>query len=606
MGVDRLSSAPLLGTEAVDARTPPLRQRIQIAAWGSTRSDLWATSVVVVALVVAAALSWKAWGDISIDTGYDMLAAKRVAGGDLPYADFQYFYGVLPLGLLALAFVVFGSSIGVAVGFGLVVASLIVLGTYVMVRCVAGPLRAAIAAALVVGPAFAATNNSYVMPHTVSATVGTLLLIWLVIVVSRWVITLNAAYALVAGALIGCLALTRPEFWAAGVAGSTLLLAVRWRSHVLRRNEVIAVVLPAIAVPGIVLGAFLTQMSANALVFENLWPRAQLAAGSDVVLRIHAPLTVGSFVSLGGALLAYLALCAALVLVATGARHMPRKQHVVALTVALAFAFGIGLSRPETARFYLNYAYKWIPLGVGLVAFVVGVRLLVQRSTPTAERQIDAFVLVALSVLASMYYAVFLPLGPIAQPAVYFMPFMAYFLVRLHLDFLGSRFDARALGTVWLLVVAIVGGAVLLRDGWRERPVTGPGGSIGAPVSEREGFQAAVNWIDSSSASGDKVLIAPQLAILSFLADRPAPHLRQLNLIPSALPTPADERAVIARLDDERVRVALIDRRPYPAYGYAGFGTGFYFEIEDWLKREFRRDATFVAGGRQLEGWVRR
>lgn len=579
----------------------------RVSAWVRAHPDLSALSLVGLAVLVAAGVSWRSWGDISIDTGYDMLAAKRLAAGEIPYVDFQYFYGALPLGLLALVFVAFGSSIATAIGFGLVVATLIVFGTYAMVRCVSGAANAALAAGLVVGPAFAATNNSYVLPHTVSATLGTLLLLGLVLAVSRWAHTDRLQPALLAGGLLGCLVLTRPEFVAAGAAGLALLLVLRWRNGLLSFREVVAVVVPAVVVPALVFGALLTRTSPGELFFENLWPRAQLAAGSNEVLRIHAPLTADSFARLGGAAAAYGGLCLALVVGSRILRRLGPRVAVTLTAAAVVLAAAVGLMRPETVRYYLNFAYEWIPFGALVAAAFIGGRLIPRRSTATPERQVDAVAVAVLAVLAATHYAVFLPLGPVAQPAVYFAPFAAYFLVRLHLGSVARRMDARALGAVWLVFVATAGGAILLGDGWSEKLVNGPGGALAAPASESAGLQKAVTWIDATARPGEPVLIAPQLAIVSFLADRPAPQLRQLNLIPSALPRPADERAVIERLDDEHLRVALIDTRAYPAYGYAaGFGTGYYFELDRWLRREFRLDATFATGDRQLEGWVRR
>src|SRR5688572_13967791 len=60
------------------------------------------------------ALTWGTWGDLAMDTGYDLLAATRTAAGEAPYADYVYFYGPAAPYLLGGVFAVFGTSIEAA------------------------------------------------------------------------------------------------------------------------------------------------------------------------------------------------------------------------------------------------------------------------------------------------------------------------------------------------------------------------------------------------------------------------------------------------------------------------------------------------------------
>jgi hypothetical protein len=63
------------------------------------RVELLGPAVVALGFAALVVLTWGAWGDLGHDTGYDWVAAQRVAGGDLPYADFPYIYGPLGVGL---------------------------------------------------------------------------------------------------------------------------------------------------------------------------------------------------------------------------------------------------------------------------------------------------------------------------------------------------------------------------------------------------------------------------------------------------------------------------------------------------------------------------
>ena len=73
------------------------------------------------------------------------------------------------------------------------------------------------------------------------------------------------------------------------------------------------------------------------------------------------------------------------------------------------------------------------------------------------------------------------------------------------------------------------------------------------------------------------------------------------------LPTPADQDGAIARL--ARVRLAVIDRRPFSEYGHGAFGTTFDQRIAAWLRRDFVRVDVLRGAGpesRTIDVWTRR
>jgi hypothetical protein len=115
--------------------------------------------------VVLAALSWGAWGDLTMDTGYDLLAASRTADGELPYVDYEYFYGPLGPLLLGGIYAVTGAAVWPAAALGLVLAAAATVLTYRLARRFAGAWPAAAAGALVACAALSSANNSFVLPH---------------------------------------------------------------------------------------------------------------------------------------------------------------------------------------------------------------------------------------------------------------------------------------------------------------------------------------------------------------------------------------------------------------------------------------------------------
>ena len=73
---------------------------------------------VVAVSVLFAVITWNRWGDLWLDSGYDLVAAAKVSHANAPYIDYDYWYG--PLGPLVLrrGQLVFGIGIGPAVAAG--------------------------------------------------------------------------------------------------------------------------------------------------------------------------------------------------------------------------------------------------------------------------------------------------------------------------------------------------------------------------------------------------------------------------------------------------------------------------------------------------------
>src|SRR5256885_16704009 len=69
--------------------------------------------------IALATLTWGTWGDLGRDTGFDLVAGSRVAHGQLPYADFPYYYGPIAPYVLGLAAFLGGGGLGPAAGAGL-------------------------------------------------------------------------------------------------------------------------------------------------------------------------------------------------------------------------------------------------------------------------------------------------------------------------------------------------------------------------------------------------------------------------------------------------------------------------------------------------------
>jgi Dolichyl-phosphate-mannose-protein mannosyltransferase len=556
-------------------------------------ADTIAVAGLAVVAVALAAVTWGTWGDLDSDTGFDLIAGARVADGDLPYRDFTYYYGPLAPALMGLVSWIAGTGVGPAVGLGLVVAVAIVAATYTLARSFVDPLGAFLAAAITAVVAFTPNNYSYVLPHTLGATLGTLVLLAFLLCLARFVRAERPGWLAAAGASAGLVALTKPEVTAAALAAAVAWLLVRGRSV----REAALLLGPALAIPLAVYGAFLAFLSPHTLLFENLWPREELAAGGDTMLRARMPMTLESFAKAGGRFLLYSAGAAALVLYARAIDRSGRRAWLLAGGVlAAALLVTVAAAKPDGLRDGFYYAWGWIPAGaIVAIAYVLRRRL---GALPLAAA-------VALAVVAATTYAFTLH-GWRPQMSVYYAPLAAILLVRLHLVELARTRTAYRVGALWVAFLAAGGAYLAMNEAARETAtVRGPGGSLAEAPAEAALYQRALDEIGARTAPGDPIFVTPLMTGLYVLSGHDSP-LRQISSLPTALPTAADERDAIARLDRARVRLVITDSRSWKGYGHTTFGDSFQRDVAAWVERGFKR-ATTIRGAddRTLQVWVR-
>ena len=86
--------------------------------------------------------------------------------------------------------------------------------------------------------------------------------------------------------------------------------------------------------------------------------------------------------------------------------------------------------------------------------------------------------------------------------------------------------------------------------------------------------------------------------------------LPDINLLPGTLAGSGKEQAAIARLQADRVRLAVIDRHSFVAFGQTSFGASFDGVLDRWIRAHFRRVAAYQTGldveSPWIEIWVRR
>jgi hypothetical protein len=573
--------------------------------------DLLAGGAAALFALVLLAATWGTWGNLNQDTGYDAVAGARLADGEVPYVDFLYYYGPLGPALAALAVLVGGEGFGPQAGLGFVLTALILAGTYLLARKQSGPLGAFLATALVAAVAFIPANFSYVLPHTLAATLGTLALLGLLLALAQATAAAGRGWLLAIGAAAGLSTLTKPEYVLAAAVAIVAWLVVRRHASTSPWRDAALVAAPAVAIPLVVYGPLAIAAGVGDLLFENLYPVDTLAVGGDAILRNRMPMTVSSFAELGVRFALYAAAVAAMVIVAPLIARGGRTRVVGIVLVALGvLALFAGLAaNPEAVRHGLQFVYGWVPLGAAAFAVWIVLRERRSESPWSADAQLTFACTVVLAVLSFTHYNGFFLHSAQSQMAVYYAPFVAVLLARLHLVEVARGRAAVLVGAAWLLFLVAAGAVLTLSDASDETAtVHGPGGSITAPASDAAAFQGAVDAITANTQPGEPILAAPFLTSLYVLAERPDP-VSAIVLQPGTYPTAADEQAAIAEFERDGVRFAITSRRTLVEHDQTTFGDSFGRELDAWIRRNFTHVQTLSGSGSEplvLDVWIRR
>jgi hypothetical protein len=581
--------------------------------------------------ILLAVLTWNRWGDIWLDTGYDLVAGAKISHANAPYIDFDYWYG--PLGALVLGAVyeVAGIGVGPAVGLGLVLAAALIGGGYALARRLVGAWTAAAVGVLVAAVAFSSSNVSYVQPHTFAAPFGMLCDLAALACAVRFASTGARRWLVAAGVVVGLAATTRPENFgvaALAVGGWLLVAAVRSAD---RRRAVVDIAVTAGVALAVLLGAYGAFMvagaihgglSVDALIHENLFPRGLLDESVGVVYSQLAPMTPASFAKLAGKVVLYGAGIGALVgaarLIARGG--LLRTATLAALGLAAVAFLAVLVGRPDTLRHYLKFVFGWLPAGSAAAAAWLAWTAIRRRDREWGPRaQLE--LLLALS-LVGFSYSAYALYGPYPNPnfpqqTAYAMPVIATFLAWVHVRVVPATGLAdprilRRLGTAWIVLLAVGCAGLVVHDARQETVmVHGADGTMAASATDGPAYQAAVDVIQRQTRRSEAILLAPQMTALYVMTGRHEP-LAPLSLLPGALDSDAAQRAAIKAMDDQGLRLAIVDRRPVVRYEHGTFGVEYDRLVGAWLRKNFTHTMTLrgpsVGGAepRILDVWLRR
>jgi hypothetical protein len=587
------------------AAVPVSRGRVRVA----TLTDAVALGCLAVLCLALVVLTWRTWGSVPEDAGYDLSAAARTAHGSLPYADYTYSYGPIAPLLLGGLFAALGVNLAVAEALGVVLAGATVLATYGLARQRMAVLPSALAAAVVAPVAFSSGGGSPifndVLPHTFSAPIAALCTLGVLAALTAFVVRGRTALLVPAGVALGLTAVARPEAAVAPLAGILVWLALRaWAERRVRPalRDGSSVALPALLVSVAGYGPFLLAVGPRTLLWKNLYPVDLLRAGGNTVISGSAPFTAHSVLVLAGFGALYALVTGVCIALGRGGPWLIAAGAGLLCLAALAARAGGGAN--GALHHVTDLAYRPMTL-IALVAVALAARPALRRGKVwPAASQADLLLAVFLLAASIRTYALFAP----GSDAIYAFPLAAIVVVRLHVSLPASTRTRRA-GAAFIALAACAVAALGVRDAQRASyRVQTPHGAFRTTVAQGLPFTAALRTIERDTRPGDAVLVAPQLQALEVLSGRRS-ALPQLSLLPGALADAAAERQAIARLDAAGVRVAVLDRRALREYGNGAFGSTFDRVLHTWVTTHFQRVATVSGSGErplQLDIWERR
>jgi hypothetical protein len=237
----------------------------------STRRFFWlGLTLVALAFVFAAAISWRRWPDLIVDFGGQLYIPWRLANGAVLYRDIFYFAGgPFSQYFNALLFKIFGTSF-----LTLIVANLtLVAATLILIyRRFAAATDVLTATTICLGIVLifafnqytAIGNYNYIAPYSHEVLHGLLLSIIAVTLLSDWLTQGKIRYACAAGFCGGLVFLTKPDVFVALAAACLVAFIVDFATR--RRIDFAAKSLGAFLLAGIVplLGFFFLFSSAEA------------------------------------------------------------------------------------------------------------------------------------------------------------------------------------------------------------------------------------------------------------------------------------------------------------------------------------------------------
>jgi len=570
----------------------------------------WAGLVPAAAAFLAMTLmSWRRWGDVLVDFGFQLYMPWQITEGKALYRDGGWMFGPLSQYYDALLFLLFGVSYTTIVVAGLCLIAILAILVYAIFRRAADAVTAGAATmALLVVFALAQYgpngNYNYIAPYCFETVHGLFLSIVAIGVLGLWIARGHPGLAALAGLCFGLVYLTKVEVFvalAAPVAAAFVMVALL-RKGLSFAWKAVPLFLVGAALPVVIAELALTRVLG---VPEGL-PSPLSGASAQYAVNVAAN--------------PFYLWCLGLDNPVDNVVAMFQQFGVVMLVTSGCFfacrwtpgRFGArqaGLLLVPVGVVVAATRFNWADAGrsLPLLALAIGVHLAATwRGSDSADARKKLagpilWSLFSLFLLAKMglnsriwHYGFVLAMPATLLVVYYFLWFLPDSLRRFGVSFRLFRVVMLA-----VLAVALVDLARLSYDTYRLRDfpvgkgddrmmVFGPGVDPRGLVLEK-----AVEWLESNTLTGATVAALPEGIMLNYLARRPSPTA--YHSVVMAAGVGALEAPVVARFAEVRPDYIALVQRDASEFGLPAYGQSpdYGRTMMDWVDRNYTSRVLF-------------
>jgi hypothetical protein len=570
--------------------------------------------VIIAGFALMLILSWRRWTSLIADSGREMDLPWRLLNGELLYRDAHHIYPPLAPYFNALLYQIFGAHLDVLITSGVICSAIIVWLCWRMARRVLPETEALIATLAVVTLCVFKPSGNLISPYSYAALYSTAMSLGAVLMTLRYSEQQKLRELIAAGILIGLAAVTKQEFALAAtitIAAAVLMIHRHEFRRLLLRLSIVALIALLIAAP--VYAFFLWRVGWDTLIndchllYTNLPPslvfynrqRTGMDHPLSALVQITGGAAVGVAIASGIVLLSVISFLmisyldrAPLKTSATDFGMLARK-YFVALVIALAGAF---LIRQAAQGRWDGSPLRALPLALVAMMFTSWRRSARNHLLPVVSADRALFILSVYSLAVLARVALRVPSG--GAFGGFFLPtsliLIVYLITRAWPRVIEDRTQHQKLATrvrmagkallILSLAVTIMVFTVRYRRAFNV-PINALRGTLYANQKSGLAIREALEFIEQRTAPNDPVAVLPEGSDLAFLTGRRMP-LRHQILIPDFM-NEQEERAAVARLQQENAQYVFITNRPMREFGHEAFGRDFYQTLSGWISEHY-------------------
>jgi hypothetical protein len=578
---------------------PPSPSEETDAFWNF--STIFGMVMLVALWAVKLYTTWGAWGNLTIDSGHELYVPAMLAQGKQLYRDLWFPFGPGAPYFTSYLFRIFGARLNVLYWAGSVSALGSAIFLFLTGKRLSYSLAGWTAGAVVLLEAFQPSLFCFPLPYSSAAVYGCFtacVFLWMIV---------NACYSgervwLLRSASAAAIAfLLKPEFGLASYACLSLLIAFRFLSQKSWKNfgSDILVVLPGVAVCGLVIGWMVSISGARFITQENIqsWPTSYFlkAYGKTWLETTGFTVSGSAFVAAFHRVLPVAALALALFFLfkwkGTDKKSLLGKAGIV-LALLWYFDhmnfFALSLKQSLTLLSSLIFFPRDMVLYVILGAAAAWCYFVFKHFS---ARNFAVPIVFTFSSLIA--FRVLMKMNTLGYPIYYNGPvilcYLMLFCMLIPRDKRSRQFVLLGEAALCLACLApVIVHTKAIEAGARDFvPLTTDYGTIRVSSHMAESYKTALQFMKEKADLGKTVLSVPEDTSLYFLSGTVCPT-RIFLFIPGAVAPGKMTEETIQQIERKPVDYLLWSNRTFVEYGAKEFGKDFNPELGDYLTSHYR------------------